>query len=266
MYNGYTKMRRKPIRTMKKILTLFIFMMAMSLMGGCQRLVVTPTIDLSELTPQALTPADSIAPTATPKLDPATEQALRLYPLTLGSTWEYAYLGYDQDQEVVWRVVEKVVETRIEDGYYIAELERSAELLEGDPPPEFFYAPDTGKFWYLVDGENLYHFEEQLFTQVTGAWLDLVLPFPENGQAWYPHPGQRSNLDNRVGGYRYASAPFQRVLPIGGTSTCYNVATRYMDGTAEGTFCETIGFVYQEFNFFNRAFGYRSELRDFYIQ
>lgn len=266
MYNGYTQMKRKPTKIMQKNLLPLIFIMAMSLMSGCQSWARTPNVDLSQPTPEVPTPDASITLTPMPKLDPATEQALRLYPLTIGATWVYEYLGYDQGQEVVWRVVETVVETRIEDSYYIAELERSAELLDGDPPPGFFSAPDTGKFWYLVDGENLYRFEDQLFTEVSGAWLDLVLPFPENSQAWYPHPDQRANLDHRTVGFRYASAPFQRVLPIGGTYTCYNVATRYVDGTAEGTFCESVGFVYQEFNYYNRAFGYRSELRGFSIQ
>ncbi len=241
-------------------------MMTAFIPGGCSQQAAAPTLVSNSFTTKEPTLAVSITPTPDLSLDPATEQALRLYPLLDGSTWIYDYLGYDQNQEVVWRVVETVVETRREDGYYIAELERSTELLEGKPPPGFLTAPEAGKFWFLVDGHNLYRFEDQLFTQVAGAWLDLVLPFPENSQAWYPNPDQRSHLAMRTVGYRYASAPFQRVLPTGGTHTCYNVATRYQDATIEGTFCDSIGFVYQEFNYYNRIFGYRFELRGFTIQ
>jgi hypothetical protein len=167
---------------------------------------------------------------------------------------------------VVWHVVETVTDTTFVDGYYVAQLGRNVTLIEGDPSPGFLSTPDEGTFWYLVDGHNLYRFEDQLFTQLDGAWLDLVLPFPKDSQAWYPNPDQRANLDMRTSGFRYASNPFLKVLPMGGTYTCYNVATRYVDGTAEGTFCESIGFVYQEFNYYNRAFGYRSELRGFSLQ
>ncbi len=251
---------------MQKFLVLLIFISIFIFTCGCQQQATQPTPDLSQSTPAQQTQGVPLTFTPTPTLDPATEQALRLYPLFVGGTWVYEYLGYDQNQEVVWQVVETVIETRFVDGYYVAVLEREAELLEGDPPSGFLSVPDTGTFWYLVDGHELYRFENMLFTNLSGAWLDLVLPFPENSQAWYPNPDQRTEFDMRITGFRYASEPFKKVLPNGGTYTCYNVATRFSDGTAEGTFCESIGFVYQEFNYYNRAFGYRSELRDYLMQ
>ena len=252
---------------MPKHILLFISICFFALTSGCNPPATQPAPDLPQVSPVQPTLAATITPTPAPTLAPAIEQALQIYPLFKGSTWVYEYLGYDQSQEVVWRVVETVNDIRFVEGYYVAVLERSAELLEGDPPSGFLSAPDTGTFWYLVDGRNLYRFENQLFTRLSGAWLDLILPFPKDSQAWYPNPDQRANIDMRTTGFRYASAPFKRVLPMdGGTYTCYNVATRYADGTAEGTFCESVGFVYQEFNYYNRAFGYRSELREFSIQ
>ena len=251
---------------MQKFFYIILLGLILVFMSGCQRLAGQPTLDLSVLTPAQPALEPSLTLTPTPTLNPATEQALKIFPLRIGSTWVYAYLGYDRNQEVVWQVVETVTDIRFVDGYYVAVLERTTELLDGDPPPGFLSAPDAGTFWYLVDGHDLYRFEDQLFTRLSAAWLDLVLPFPENSQAWYPNPDQRAHLDMRTEGFRYASDSFTRILPMGGTYTCYNVATRYVDGTAEGTFCESIGYVYQEFNYYNRAFGYRSELKGFSIQ
>lgn len=251
---------------MQKYFRLFVLIFLLLSASGCHRLAAQPTPDLSRLTPVPPTLEPAISPTPAPTLDPATAEALRLYPLSVGSTWVYAYLGYNQDQEVVWQVVETVTDTRWVDGYYVAKIDRETEVLEGEPPADFLSTPDEGTFWYLVDGQNLYRFEDRLFTDLEGAWLDLVLPFPADSQAWYPNPDQRNNIDMRTSGFRYASDPFFKNLPMGGTYTCYNVATRYVDGTAEGTFCETIGFVYQEFNYYNRAFGYRSELKGFSLQ
>jgi hypothetical protein len=266
MDNGYTQINMRPAKIMLRVYLFFISFVVMIFTSGCHRLAATPQVDIRILTPAATIQDSPSTANPTPTLDLTTEQTLQLYPLRMGNTWVYEYLGYDQSREVVWRVVETVVETRIVDGYYVAELERSAELLEGNPPPGFLTTPETGKFWYLIDGQNIYRFEDQMFTNVSGAWLDLVLPFPENNQAWFPNPDHRASLDMQTEGFRYASKPFKRVLPMGGTYTCYNVATSYVDGTVEGTFCETVGFVYQEFNYDNRAFGYHSELRGFSIQ
>ncbi|MFW5713137.1 MAG: hypothetical protein ACOCYU_00525 [Brevefilum sp.] len=251
---------------MQKTFRFIIFMFVIIFVTGCRQFATQTTQDLTQLTPQQPTFETTVTPTPAPTLDPATEQTLRLYPLFVGNIWEYEYLGFDQGQEVVWQVVEKVTDVRFVDGYYVAVMERSLKLLDGDPPPDFQSTPSEGTFWYLVDGEKLYRFENQLFTQLSGAWLELVLPFPENSEAWYPNPDQRANLDMRTTGFRYASAPFKRTLPMGSTYTCYNVATRYNEGMAESTFCESIGFVYEEFNYYNRAYGYRSELRGFSIQ
>lgn len=199
-------------------------------------------------------------------LSPETEQSLDIYPLRKGSTWIYDYLGYDRNMEVVWKVYEEVVDTRIWQGYYLAELERSIVLIDGHPGGNFMIKPEPGRFWYVVDGQNLYRFNEALSSNLSNAWLDLVLPFLQDGQGWYPYPDQRALSQAAATGFRYASAPFERVLPQGGTYTCYNVTTRYPEGIAEGTFCEKAGFVFHEFNSYNWSYGYRIELEAFSLK
>ena len=251
---------------MRKEFCYLLLFIILIITNGCHRLAAQPTLDLSQLTPVKPTQDAPITPTPAPTFDLATGEALRLYPLLVGSTWVYEYLGYDQNQEVVWRVVETVTNTRFVDGYYVAELERTAKLLDGDPPSDFLSSPDTGTIWYLVDGQNLYLFEINFSTSLSDAWLDLILPFPGDSRAWFPDPDRRAVPEKQTSGFRYASEPFKKVLPMGGTYTCYNVATRYIDGVAEGTFCETVGFVYKELKYDNRIFGYSSELIGFTLQ
>ena len=239
----------------------FIFLLISLLLSSCSGLIFSPTQQ-----PQYLTHQPGSRPTLSADLDPDTEQALQRYPLWEGSSWAYEYLGFDQGIEVVWRIIDTVVNTRFVDGYYVAELERSVTLLDGNPSENFLTEPETGTFWYLIDGENLYRFEDIFHTDLESAWLDLVLPFPENNRAWYPHPDRRSFLRPGMTGFRYASNPFKKVLPWGDTYDCYNVATRFKDATAEGTFCEGVGYVYQEFNYYDRAYGYRVELIEFSLQ
>lgn len=255
---------------MKKNLFPLLLIIFTVMLSGCYRLATTPTVDLSRFTPQASQTAVEELPalekTLTFSLDPATERALRLYPLWVGSSWVYEYLGYDENVEVIWRVVETVIETELVEGYYVAKLEREAEVIDGVPPVGFEYAPETGIYWILVDGKNLYRFDDQLHTDLSDAWLDLILPFPEPGEAWYPDPDQRSSDEPDLIGSRYASEPFQGKLPMGGMYTCYNVALFYNDRTVEDTFCETVGFVFKEYRNYDIHFGYRSELVGFSLQ
>jgi hypothetical protein len=199
-------------------------------------------------------------------LDPKTERALILYPLHEGSSWVYDYLGYNEQQEVVWRVVETVVDAYLLDGYYVAELERSVELLSGEPPQDFVHSPQQGKFWYVIDGENLYRFDSAVHTDLSDAWLDLVLPFPKNGQGWYPDPDKRSQAAPGLEGFRTASDPYQEGALSGESYTCYNVITEVAGAKQEATFCETVGFFYLELINFEQSTGYRIELRAFSLQ
>jgi len=247
---------------MKIMLHSILMMIVLAGLSGCAS--TSPLED--DLFQESQTTLPTAPMADSPDVDAETQHTLRLFPLYVGSTWIYDYLGYNQNTEVVWQIVEWVVDTRIINGYYVAVMDRHIKQIDGATPQNFLSAPKPGRFWYLVDGRDVYRFESLINTNLSGAWLDLVLPFPENGAAWYPNPDQRAHFQMSITGFRYASAPFQRVLPLGGTYTCYNVATRYQDGTAESTFCENVGFVYHEFNLFNRAFGYRSELRDFYFE
>ncbi len=255
---------------MKKILPLILIIMLALMFSGCHRMATNPTVDLSRFTPQPSQTAVAGLPvpgiTSTFSLDPETERALRLYPLWVGSSWVYEYLGYVEDVEVIWRVVETVIEADIVEGFYAAKLEREAEVIEGTPPAGFEFTPETGTYWILVDGENLYRFDNQVHTDVGDAWLDLVLPFPKAGDAWYPDPDQRELDEPELIGSRYASEPFEGKLPMGGMYTCYNVADHYDDKTIEGTFCENVGFVFKEYRHYEIHVGYKSELVGFSLQ
>ena len=241
--------------------SIILLLMIIMLLSSCKSLAFSPAQE-----PQFLTHQPGRHPTLAADLDPASEQTLRIYPLWLGNAWVYEYLGFDQGKEVVWRIIDTVVDTRFMDGYYVVELERSVTLIDGNPTESFLSEPEEGTFWYLIDGKNLYRFEEVFHTDLKNAWLDLVLPFPQNNLAWYPHPDKRSHLQQDTTGFRYASDPFKKVLPWGETYDCYNVATRFKDATAEGTFCVGVGYVYEEFNYYDRAYGYRSELIEFSLQ
>lgn len=243
------------------ILSILVF-----IISGCSELSVTPCMELSRITPEFEPSAIDQQATISAQLDPKTEKVLEIYPLRVGSTWVYDYLGFDETMEVIWRVTETVVETKVVNGFYLAKLERMATCQEGDPPEDFPNAPETGTFWYLIDENKLYFFEDDYDLDIENAWLDLIIPLPSEEEGWYPQPDLRENQEPDRVGYRQASDPYQEVLPIGGTYTCYNVATEVVNAKAEQTFCETIGFLYKEYIYFERDFGYRVELVGFSVQ
>lgn len=243
--------------TMRKLALTILSIGLIFFIAGCQ------WIDVRLSTP-TVAPAETInSPISGETLDPSTVRTLQLFPLREGSTWIYEYLGYDQRGEVLWKVVETVVEARIVDGYYIVEIMRTKEHLDGDLPDDFLNTPDTGSVWYLVDGDHVYQLASPWEPDLTTAKLDLILPFPEDGEGWYPNPEQRDLTEPGELGFRHASAPYPQTLPTGGLYTCYNVGTQIEDGVQEGTFCETMGFVFKELKYFHRSFGYRVELIGF---
>ena len=251
---------------MKKRSQIFILILLAFILSSCSDLTVTPCRGLTQVTPGIETPDVNQQATLSANLDPETENVLEIYPLRVGSTWVYDFLGFDETMEVIWRVTETVVDAKIVDGYYIAEIERNATCQEGDPPPDFPNAPEAGRFWYVIDGEKLYFFENDYDLDLEDAWLDLIIPFPGEDEGWYPQPDLRENQEPGEIGYRHVSEPYQEVLPIGGTYTCYNVVTDVINAKAEQTFCESVGFLYKEFIYFERDFGYRVELVGFKIQ
>jgi hypothetical protein len=266
-----------------------LFLIALvGLFSACLRPASNSVVDLSRFTPQAGTtpgaespeptfPAGTqipeqtsvlpdVSPTLSRTLNPATETTLSLFPLHQGSAWVYEYLGFDSGEEVIWQVVETVVDTGFREGYFVAQVERAVVLMDGDPPDDFLMAPDTETFWYLVDGEEVYQFSSMQEVDLSAAWLALILPFPEEGEAWYPNPEQRTGLDPGFLGARFASAPFEKVLPTGHSHTCYNIATRYNEGVEEMTFCEQVGIVFGESKYTEENYGFRFELLAFSLQ
>jgi hypothetical protein len=236
------------------------------LLGGCSQWAVTPCMELSRLTPEVVVTDVERQARLVASLDPATARTLEIYPLLVGNTWVYEHLGFDESMEAIWRVTETVVDADVVDGVYIAKLEREAICEVGNPPEDFKNAPETGTFWYLVDGGHLYFFEEAYQMDLSNAWLDLILPFPEGNQGWYPHPDLRANQAPGGEGFRRASEPYQEVLPIGETDTCYNISTTDPDAKNRQTFCERIGFLYREKISLEQDFGYRVELVGFSFQ
>ncbi len=243
---------------------LIILIVLVTLLSGCSQWAVTPCMELTMLTPEVDPLTDKEQAALLASLDPAVQAVLGVYPLFEGNAWVYEYLGFDQRMEVQWQVTEKVVDARIVDGHYLAEIERTASCHTEDPPDEFLNAPETGTFWYLVDGHHLYRLENEE-TDLSDAWLELVFPLSED-QGWYPDPELRGEEVPDLFGYRKASRPYQEVLPIGGTYTCYNISTNREDAKNRQTFCETIGILYKEFIHFDENSGYRVELVSVTIQ
>ncbi len=249
---------------MKKHLRLFIFFILIFLLSSCSQWAVTPCMELTRLTPDVDPMTDEEQAALLASLDPAVRAVLGVYPLFEGNTWVYEYLGFDERMEVQWHVTERVVDARTVDGYYLAEIERTASCHTEDPPDDFLNAPETGTFWYLVDGHHLYLLEDE-DTDHSDAWLELVFPLRED-QGWYPDPELRAEEVSELFGYRQVSEPYQEVLPIGGTYTCYNISTDRVDAKNRQTFCETIGILYKEFIHFDENSGYRVELVGVTIQ
>ncbi len=253
---------------MKHFPRILLLNLLLVLLAGCHRMASVPTADLSRLTPQpgeegAL---NGEAPGTSPDLDPAVQQALRIYPLGVGSSRVYHTLGFDPDQEVLWQVVETVINSKIEEGRYFAEVERVATLLEGDPGEDFPSVPAEGRVWYLVEGDKVYRLASGEEPDPAEAWLDLILPFPDADEVWFPHPEARVRTDITSDVIRTVSSPFERQLPFGGMYTCYRLTTRYPQGVEEAVFCEGVGYVYQLFNHNDDVIGLRSELVGFSLQ
>ncbi|MBG0771882.1 MAG: hypothetical protein H0S82_09235, partial [Anaerolineaceae bacterium] len=240
----------------------------MVLTSGCWRLASSATVDLTQFTAQPSASAQMGAEgeaIATSTLDITTQNTLRIFPLWVGSTWVYDYLGYTVDEEAHWRVTETVVSSSILDGHYVVEVERAIELTLGEPAEDFPSAPPTDSFYYLVDGENIYRLDNLDETAPKDAWLELILPFPTDEEIWIPDPSARASEESPASGARMAQGPFDQVISGSGPHACYNVVTSVEVGTEEATFCEGIGFLFLEAEN-SQGEGYRMEMIGFVVQ
>lgn len=253
---------------MKKLTHFFLLLILGIATSGCFRLASSTTVDLSQFTAQ---PSDTglsgaaVGATATPTLDVDTLNTLRIFPLWVGSTWVYDFLGYTLEEEAHWRLTETVVSSRMLDGYYVVAVERTAELTMGNPGPQFASLPPTGSFTYLIAGEDVYRFEGEVETDLDTAWLELVLPFPPEEEAWLPDPAGRSISEDIETGARFAQGPFDQVVSESGTRICYNVVTSLEEGTEEAIFCDGIGYLYYEADD-GSGEGYRMEMIGYVLQ
>ena len=212
--------------------------------------------------------AETHRPAVTPTLPPTTARSLADFPLRKDATWVYTHWGYDVYGEGTWRVVQSVVETGFHQGLYYARLESTAEVLEGTPDAGFITAPETGSFWYLVDGSALYRGTGPLPEVLSNAWLDLVLPLDTVEDGWYPDPEQRRLFDGedlRLPGFRWVSPPTTKNVVTGETAPCYEVITSYNNGGVYSEFCEGIGFVFRKFDHSGTSYGYEVTLSAFSV-
>jgi hypothetical protein len=247
---------------MKSMKSYFYWLVVLILLFLCSCTAKSENIDDSQPTQSA----DEFERAPDFDLDPETLSSLEIYPLRSGSSWIYDFLGFDAEREVLWRVVDTVVDAQIIDGYYIAELERKIELLEGSPPTGFIFQPEEGAKWFLIDGSQVYEIDSSLDIDLSQAWLALDTTFPGRDQGWYPDPQMRQAFPQNMFGYRYASDAYQDQVPGDKTYICYNIVTEVENGKQEATFCEALGYYYFEFNNYGEASGYRIELRGFSLQ
>lgn len=247
----------------RNYLPLIMFLvMLIALLSGCE--ILERERGRRDQEPEASSSPTQIISNVEP--DMATEATLAIYPLRVGSSWVYDYMSYDANQEVIWRVTETIVDATISEGYYVAELERSAVLIEGTLPEDFAFSPEVGTFWYLVDGEKIYKFDAYPKGNLPSAWLEWIIPLPQGGEGWYPDPEKRSEDTVGLEGFRSASEAYKDSVPSGETYICYNVVTVRTNGKQEGTFCETVGFFFFEEMDFFLPIGYKMELREYSLQ
>jgi len=99
---------------------LIILIVLVTLLSGCSQWAVTPCMELTRLTPEIdpLTVEQQAA--LLESLDAETQRVLQVYPLLLGNSWDYQYLGFDERMEVIWHVTERVVDTRLVNGYLLS--------------------------------------------------------------------------------------------------------------------------------------------------
>ncbi len=215
----------------------------------------------------ACLPFGGTGPTETPGVASVLAETLALFPLIEGTTWVYEHQAYDADVEVTWRVVESVVQTRdagAAKSFYLAEIERTVSVIEGEPFPGFITAPQEGVFWYLVDGSDVYRFT--VIADPADGWLALKLPLDEAGEGWYPDPEQRrlfNEGDLKLPGFRYILEAFETRLPTGEVHDCFELITPYNNGGIRQEFCLGVGFTSEEFDHAGTPFGYEITLTAF---
>lgn len=258
-------MKIRPLRV--SLLSLILAL----ILSGCLRIGSSPVVNLSRLTPQPESSPFSVSPDdknplPTPTLHPANQRFLRAYPLWVGSSWIYAQVAYDAEQEVTYQVVITVVDTWLLDGAFVAEMEEKVTLIEGNPSADFSEAPTNDHYWYLLVEDHLFRYASPPDGDMTSAWLEMIFPFPDPDEGWYPAPDLRIQQYPDREGWRTVSEPYQKRLATGGIYTCYNMATSLARNVMESTFCEQIGFVYEEWLHFDTTSGYRRELTGFSVQ
>ncbi len=183
----------------------------------------------------------STPPTATPVNAPTATLAVYQvpYPLTLGSTWIYEYSTFSAGKTVLWRITEVITETKTEaDGSYYAKMQRTSQLISGQPDDVPMFQKLDGFYWYILKENQLYLqlvnvFDQNLINQ------PALIKFPLSTD--YAGPSS----------YTTRAAEF---------NPCYIKLSNENNATGEQVFCENIGFVSESFQQADGSAGYKLEL------
>lgn len=194
-------------------------------------------------TPPTATPPNAPTPTLAPYNTP--------FPLNVGATWIYEYTSYFEDVFAIWRVTEVIVRAGPgENGTYIAEMQRTSELLEGQPNDQLMFQLPDGNYTYVLDGNRLYLHP----AGIPGLSLDNSTPYLTFPIAEY------TCTEAEVLCREVASGPETYTSLAGEFPGCYQLVTPSNSGTEVQVFCENMGFVSAKYDRLGSPFGYRLEL------
>lgn len=171
------------------------------------------------------------------------QQTLLLFPLHTGTAWVYEYSAYSGEERSVWQIVDTVVETHYDAGYFRARIERKSILIEGRAGNYYLDIPQAGNYWYVLKGTNVYRFlESPTFELIDQAWLEFIFPFPQS--CWYPDGIQRLAGDEELLiGCRSVEKRFKQILLTGDTVDCAQLSSASQKGDILLIFCDGVGIV-----------------------
>lgn len=191
------------------------------------------------------------------------------FPLAPASTWIYEYSAYAEDQQATWIVTETILSVQESDGLLIAEVERLAQIEQGEFNKTLPSAPESGIFWYILRDGQLYRQTVALSPGdlTKNTRLELVSPL-ESVPCWpVVDVGNPGPLNRGDSGCRYVSA-FLPVYetPAGRFEDCLELVTSYLSGGILTVFCPNIGFVAETYRHSGTPFGYEFVLTGYSLQ
>jgi len=171
------------------------------------------------------------------------QQTLLLFPLHTGTAWVYEYSACSGEERSVWKIIDTVVETHYDVGYFSARIERKSILIEGRAGYYYLDIPQAGNYWYVLEGTKVFRFlESPVLEQIDQAWLEFIFPFPQS--CWYPEGMQRLAGDEELLiCCRSVEKHFTQILPTGDTVDCTQLSSASHEGDTLLIFCDGVGIV-----------------------